>query len=328
MKHRFYFLLVFILANLGRMNAQEDQLIVADFEDLDLAPASFWFYNPEAEKSTFRSGSFSFNNGWSEYGGLIYWDAFAYSNLSLGVNDFADENAQFGSVAGRGATGSSTFATAFYSSFNTPVITLDHPAVVPGVYLSNNLYTYSSLINGDAFSGGPFEQGDFLKVIFTPIQEQEEGLTPPQVTFFLADYRSENAEDHYILRDWQWLDLSSLGSVSSLTFYFEGSRTGEYGLNTPGYLCLDNLGATAPSVGLPSVQQALDAAIYYSAGKLSVVSPADNYNVRVYSADGRLTHSQSGEKQTDIQASSWNNGAYIVEIVSARGRAVKKFIKY
>jgi len=41
--------------------------------------------------------------------------------------------------------------------------------------------------------------------------------------------------------DWEDWNLKALGNVNRVVFNFEGSDAGEYGLNTPGYLALDNI---------------------------------------------------------------------------------------
>jgi hypothetical protein len=34
---------------------------------------------------------------------------------------------------------------------------------------------------------------------------------------------------------------TSFNNITKLTFSFKGSRNGEYGLNTPAYMCIDNI---------------------------------------------------------------------------------------
>jgi hypothetical protein len=46
-----------------------------------------------------------------------------------------------------------------------------------------------------------------------------------------------------IVTEWTYVDLSMLGEIDELSFAMTGSRTGAYGLNTPSYFCIDNLGA-------------------------------------------------------------------------------------
>lgn len=327
MKKNYYLVLwltAFLTGSINVAYAQSGTLSVATFEDLQLEPESFWFYNPNENPGSFKSGSFTFNNGWSEYDGFIYWDAFAYSNMTLGIDDMHDYNAQYGNTAGQGANGSSTFAVAFYSSYHPPFIDLDNPAVVSGVYLNNNLYAYSSMINGDYYAGGPFEQGDYFKVIFTPASDEAAVL--PKVECYLADYRSENPTDHYIITDWTWFDLSSLGEVAALTFSFEGSRTGDWGLNTPAYLCMDNLGASDPT-SIPVVANKPISQIYTIPEHIVIETKLNNYRLRVYSVDGKLVYNNTGSGNSKISISSWTKGIYMIEIISPEGKETKKIIK-
>ena len=59
------------------------------------------------------------------------------------------------------------------------------------------------------------------------------------VELYLCDYR--NGKKRSLEKDWEDWNLSALGNVNRVVFNFEGSDAGEYGLNTPGYLALDNI---------------------------------------------------------------------------------------
>ena len=49
------------------------------------------------------------------------------------------------------------------------------------------------------------------------------------------------AEGNTAIEDWTNVDLSSLGAVKTLTFTFDGTDSGEWGLNTPKYVAIDNV---------------------------------------------------------------------------------------
>ncbi len=63
----------------------------------------------------------------------------------------------------------------------------------------------------------------------------------------VGDDDDENAVEFYLCKDgvvqqgWETVDLSALGEVTMLTFYFSGSDTGTWGLNTPAYFAMDNI---------------------------------------------------------------------------------------
>jgi hypothetical protein len=61
------------------------------------------------------------------------------------------------------------------------------------------------------------------------------------VDVYLADFRSADTAQHYILRNWQFINLLPLGNVDSLFFTLNSSDTGAFGMNTPAMFALDNL---------------------------------------------------------------------------------------
>ena len=56
----------------------------------------------------------------------------------------------------------------------------------------------------------------------------------------LADFRSNNSSEDYILKTWKWVNLLPLGDIDSLSFSYRSSDVGQFGMNTPGYFCMDN----------------------------------------------------------------------------------------
>ena len=111
--------------------------------------------------------------------------------------------------------------------------------------------------DGDMFAkqfGGPTgEDPDFFLL---QIFKYKNGvLGPEHLEVYLADYRSNNPEDDYILDEWMEVDLSHLGPADSLLFSLSSSDVGSYGMNTPAYFCLDMITSDpnnfpfAPSAG-------------------------------------------------------------------------------
>ncbi|MCL2247231.1 MAG: DUF4465 domain-containing protein, partial [Lentimicrobiaceae bacterium] len=214
---------------------------IATFEDNYLSSESFWQGRNAEQTTKFYSGSYSFTN--TDFG--FYWGGFAYSNLTATEFDPNQSSThQFRSVVGHGAEESSIYAVMYdmdgYYPTKIEVIHSEAATTISGVYLTNAAYTYNSMVNGD-YLETPFKQGDYYKVIF-------KGNTGTTVEYYLADYRSSNEAEHYILTDWKWFDLSVLGNITSVTISVDGSRKNAYGLTTPAYLCMDNFGATEPVV--------------------------------------------------------------------------------
>lgn len=240
----------------SRIYTNSSEMLIADFENLYVSELGY--ENGAALDGSFVSGSFEFDNFYSpDYGG--YWGKFGYANRTS--TEFNSLDDQYNNVVGGGANDSETYMVCFASEWYGPCrITLknrDEAAVIPGCYITNNVYVEDAILHGDGISNNyqdkGFGEGDYLKLVI----KADNGNT---LDYYLVDYRSANAEEHYYVKTWEWVDLSSLGLVKTLTFSLDGSKTGAWGLNTPAYFCLDNLGAKAPSpsTGISKVNSSLE----------------------------------------------------------------------
>lgn len=301
---------------------------IATFEDNYLAPESYWQGLDEDGESKFYSGSYSFTN--THYPSMLFWGGFGYSNVT--ATDFEPnqfETHQFRSVVGQGAEKSKTFSMVYTFGAETKVSVINSETgqVIPGVYLTNAAYTMNSMVYGDSFVGEPFKQGDFYKVTF-------KGTTPTKATttveYYLADYRSTDVSKHYMLTDWKWFDLSSLGVVTTVTISVDGSRKGSHGLDTPAYLCMDNFGASEPlPVGLnPESVNSLHIYPVPTSDVLNISTSESDYTVKIYNLQGQLVKSEFNLKEdAQLDVTNLNAGNYILEVISENGRQVKRFIK-
>ena len=86
------------------------------------------------------------------------------------------------------------------------------------------------------------------------------------VEFNLGDYRASEA-NRYILNTWEWVDLRPLGKVTKLSFSFSGSEANSYGLLTPCYFAMDDLGCmpdvTCAEVDVTVGENVVDLATYF-----------------------------------------------------------------
>ena len=105
------------------------------------------------------------------------------------------------------------------------------PAFVDGFWYTNDAWTVDAILNGDGMSPGKFEATDWLKC--TVIGTKQGGSTV-EVDIDLA------SEGNYV-KDWQYCDLSSMGKVVELSFVFTGSKSNDWGLTTPSYMCIDDI---------------------------------------------------------------------------------------
>ncbi len=109
---------------------------------------------------------------------------------------------------------------------------LDHQ--VKSVWVNMNSYPYYSVECGDAYARA-FHNGD--KYTLTIHGLNSKGVES-SVDVVLASYSSG---DLTINRGWKQVDLTSLGAVNQLYFTMSSTDTGEWGMNTPAYFCMDKL---------------------------------------------------------------------------------------
>ncbi|KPK78258.1 MAG: hypothetical protein AMJ79_00170 [Phycisphaerae bacterium SM23_30] len=214
---------------------------VTDFDDLILAPQSYW--NGADSAGGFTSGSASFNNSYSSGTGWEYWEGFAYSNLT--DTSVSGPAGQYSASAGSGQSGSANYALAFVGWSDAPTVTLNRPTMVKSLYVTNNNYAYYSMLHGDMFSkkfgGAAGDDPDWFKLTITG--KNAAGQTAAAKDFYLADFRFTDPGQDYIVNTWRKIDLTSLGTVKSLEFTLTSSDTGAFGMNTPAYFALDSITA-------------------------------------------------------------------------------------
>lgn len=169
---------------------------------------------------------------------------------------------QFRSAAG-GAYEGNNYAVAYYSApsvwfagYMDPILLTNsaEPQTITGFYITNTVYTLDAILNGD-YASDAFAQGDYMSVTAKGYNGSEK---TGEVVFYLADYRSENADEHFALNTWRWFDLSSLGAITRLEFELFTTKSDAYGFTTPTYFCLDNFGGTRPSPATDLEQVAND----------------------------------------------------------------------
>ncbi len=111
-----------------------------------------------------------------------------------------------------------------------------HKAV--GVWICNHPWPYYGNINGDGFASAFSKEGDYFALVAHGLNDKGEP-TGGKVKLILASFSNGKLQQN---RDWQYMDLTSLGTVSGIYFTMETTDTDAlYGANTAVYFCLDRL---------------------------------------------------------------------------------------
>jgi hypothetical protein len=205
------------------------------FEDVILPASGVW--NGADGSGYFRSGGMTFHNSYDNE--WKSWSGFACSNhKDTTTAGYAN---QYSAAAGGGYGGSGNFAVAY--DFSNVKITPAQPTRFSGMYLTNSTYAYLTMRDGNSwakkFGGATGNDPDYFRVNIIGIGTG--GDTTGTVVFYLADYRDQDPRKDYLVKEWTWVPLDVLGEVAMLRFALESSDTGSYGMNTPGYFCMDNI---------------------------------------------------------------------------------------
>lgn len=225
-----------------------------DFEDLGLnlpidgnafydGRSAFDAGDPDA--TAFGSQGATFANDFDDFGGGCCWQGWAYSQTTDTTT--GGPGNQYSAVPGSGVAGSATYGVGYTGGVEgvTDIvkITLDQQREVSGAWFTNTTWAARSMQNGDSFAkqygGASGDDPDFLALTISGF-DAGGGLTGA-VEFLLADYRfADNALD-YVVLDWEFVDLTSLGAVASLDFTIASSDLAFGFINTPAYFAMDDL---------------------------------------------------------------------------------------
>lgn len=224
----------------------------ATFDDVTLGAGGYW--QGESGDNEMYSGGWMFYNYYMpEY---YFWGGFTASNHT----DMSQSglNAQYTSASGGGYDGSTQYGVAYAMGVQCDVHASDNQShTVTGCYVTNNLWAYQNMHDGDAtataFGGPTGNDPDWFKL--TATGKNASGQTVGTAEIYLADYRFSNNEDDYILNTWEWFDLSTLGAVHTISFSLSSSKNDSYGMITPAYFCIENFNGEAPTPPTPPQDQ-------------------------------------------------------------------------
>jgi hypothetical protein len=231
-------LVLFIFTSCEKEEGDLVEIKTADLENLSTGASLFW--NGSDGTGKFQSSGVTFNNNFNvSYGS---WDGFVYSQKGdVTTSGYGNQYSVFDSANGNNkfAIYYPPFGSDAFSSFTTGTEYL-----IKSVSICNSTYAALTIKNGDPsfakkFGGVTGNDKDWFKM--TAIGFNAAGDSVKSVEFYLADYRSDDNSKDFIVNKWTTFDLSSLGKINKLTFRFSSSDNGAWGMNTPAYVCLDNV---------------------------------------------------------------------------------------
>jgi len=215
--------------------APEPTYEVISFENQDLTADGYWCGDETGTKTLLWDVVEAYSCAFAEKSATSYttwmpeyqsWSGYAISNRTATNFDvlFPD---QFNSCVGKAYEGNN-YCVIYPQG---EAITFEGGAVVKGFYYTNSAYVVKCILEGDGMSPGKFEAEDWFKCTVTATTVDDKEVTAEIMLAENGDY----------VKDWQFVDLSSLGKVICLRFSFESTKKNDWGPTTPTYMCIDNI---------------------------------------------------------------------------------------
>lgn len=319
-----------LMMGTATVNAQT----VANFDTLTLVGTDTFYvnYSDPGNDVGFDDGLAHFECVYDTAGYSGLRKGFAYSNMTDSVD--GSYNNIYSAKTAKGYNGTSQYLLA--SAFNTIGVKLKGKAVgqpVKGFYITNTTYGYNTMRDGDGFAkkfgGTPNTEADWFKVT---IKGYLNGTAKTDsVDFYLADFRDGDSTKDYIIKTWEWVDLSSLQGVDSLSFLLSSTDTaGGFGMNNPAFFCMDNF-ETFETSSVAGTSSNYVAKVYPNPATdklyIEVNDPSVN-EVVVRDMSGKVTGRFTSTASTiEVNTANYVAGMYIIQLSGANGVAVTRFVK-
>jgi hypothetical protein len=183
--------------------------------------------------------------------------------------------------------------------------------------------------NGDAFSK-KFKAADKDYFRLDVFGYRSGTRTKDSVIFYLADFRNTDTTKNYIVKDWQWMDLSKLGKIDSLEFRLQSSDNGSFGMNTPAYFCLDNFMTNETGLSIDNKNVNTDLKVYpIPTSNILHLSSSLLGTQQIIISDflGRTVNNVLINQELSIDVSNYPNGVYFLHISNGINSSITRFVK-
>ena len=217
-----------MMAHDERRVLTSDDAVVAAFEDVEAGIDDSW----EAGVNTWTSGEYTFTTYKDDAWGTPYYYSFVVSDETETTSTGYAE--PYRSISG-GAHSGNNFAV-WFSDWNGNNSITFASQVVPGMFVNNNAYTVGGITTDDFKPARKFTAQDTLTLV---LDGKLEGELVGSIPVYLA-------VDGKYIADWTYVSLAELGQIDELQLSMVTTDTGDYGANTPTYVCIDDFGATLP----------------------------------------------------------------------------------
>jgi hypothetical protein len=297
---------------------------VVDFENHTLSTESY--DNGSAGNGDFIFGSLHLTNYYDA--GWASWNGFAISNKT--DNTTGGWGNQYSAYHGAGKS-----STNYAIHYPQGTLSLGTTGSIDSFFVSTTAYSAISMRDGDAFAkqfGSPNDADgnpdgtngeDFLRLWIIGSDEGE--TQKDSIEFYLADYRFADNNLDYILDDWAMIDLTNFGfEVAEVSFRFESSDVGTWGINTPTYFAIDDIYYSLPA----SIQEVeLSVRCFPNPMTDVLIVQGESGELSVLNASGQIVFEALHEQLSQLSVADLQPGLYFVQLTNERGTFVQKVLK-
>jgi len=314
------------------ITAASAQTITFDSLSLPHADTFYVNYSNPGNDVGFTSGTVHFQCIYDTAWGGLWNTGFAYSNMTDSVT--SGYTNMYSAKTAKGYNGSDNYAVYWAGYGDGGKIIIPGVSAVKkatGFYITNSTYAYNSMHDGDfvakKFGGPTGNDPDWFKLQVRGYFNGQ--LKADSVDFYLADFRDANNANDYIVKDWRWVDLSTLGNVDSLSFALSSSDTGQFGMNTPAYFCMDNFSVLI-STGVENVP-AVIAKVYPNPAAdmlYAELNGGQAEQVNIFDVTGKLVYTEAvNSRNIAVPVAVLTPGAYLLQLKGRDGNATVRFVK-
>jgi len=264
------------------------------------------------------------------------YSGFTYSNVSISDSATLVPYTHIAAYPASGAEGTAQYAVVHGQGAMLEDLIFGVKPSFAGtvfrVYVTNAVKTVWSMEHGDStskkFGGATGTDPDWL-LLTVRAYHFDDSTRIDSLSFYLADFRSNDPAEDYIVKDWRIFELSSLGRVDSLTFSLTSSDTDSNGaMRTPYYFCLDNFDVEIIASTNDREMPSLPVSVYPNpvSGMLYLDMPV-KANVALHDISGRRLLQQDRCRMLDV--SGLLPGLYFVSAYDpvSKRRGIQRFVK-
>lgn len=326
-----------LLLGIGTSMFSQAQSTVT-FDTFTLSTNSFYQDNAGTD---WQSGNSIFRYDWNS--SWAYWSGgTAYTN----VNDTVDGSYTnlYGSITGVAFSGNN-YATVQDRAI---IAFTNSTTAVQGFYFTNTTYAWKVIKNGNGFSrkfgdttgtyqGDTVAQGEVRDWFRVSVIGYQNGVKKnDSAVFYLADYRANGTINDYAVKNWQYVNCSSIGTVDSIQFVMSSSDTSGTWMNTPAFFAMDNF-TTMSTVGMEELESISNFNLYPNPtnGNINISYESTITNkltIALFDINGReisrsTQTNTAGSNHLNVSTENLENGVYFIELSNGQSNKKVKFIK-